>query len=111
VIAAPYCLYCETRLDPDEAVLVLVERLGRAGRPADESSWVCSRADCLERLARAAEEERCLLLRPQGVFDPAPRPDGRPAWVVWMSKERAEAEAEASRLFGAIYRPFTLTAR
>jgi hypothetical protein len=111
VIASPYCLYCETRVDPDDAVLVLVDQLGRGGRPVGEGSWVCPRPECLERLVKAAEEERCLLLRPQGVFDPAPRTDGRPAWIVWISRERAEAEAETSGLFGAIYRPFTLTAR
>lgn len=107
----PYCLRCEARIDPDEAVFVIVEG---AGRPVDgrrEASWVCDRPECLAWIAAAAEEEGCSLLRPRGIFDPRPRPDGRPAWLVWISKEKARAEEEASGLFGAIYRPYTPTAR
>lgn len=109
--SAPYCLRCETRIDPDEAVFVVVDGSGRPGRGRREASWVCGRPECLEWIATVAEEEGCSLLQPRGIFDPRPRPDGRPAWLVWISKEKARAEAEASGLFGAIYRPYTPTAR
>jgi hypothetical protein len=111
VIAAPYCLHCGDRIDSDEAIFVAVDGPPPAGPRAGEISWVCPRPECLERLTAAAEEEECLLLRPQGIFDHGPRPNGLPAWVVWISKRRAREEAESSGLFEAIYRPFTLTAR
>jgi hypothetical protein len=111
VIASPYCLYCEDRVDAGEAVLVLVDGAARSDRRQREGSWVCSRPECLERLSKAAEEEGCSLLRPQGIFDHSPRPDGRPSWLVWISKEKAAAEAEKSGLFSAIYQPYQPTAR
>lgn len=109
--ASPYCLRCETRIDPDEAVFVVVEGASRVSDLRSEASWVCGRPECLEWLEAAAEEERCSLLRPRGIFDPRPRPDGRPTWLVWIAKEKARAEEEASSLFGAMYRPYTPTAR
>lgn len=111
MIASPYCLYCEERVDPERGVLVLVEGAARPRAQTREGSWTCGRPACLERLVRAAEEEECELLRPQGVFEPGPRPDGLPVWLVWMSKAKARDEAEASDLFSAIYRPYTPTAR
>lgn len=111
MIARPLCLHCRRRVDPDEAVLVVIDGDARLDRRQREQSWVCSSPECLERLTLSASEEGCYLLRPQGIFDFMPRPDGLPSWVVWISKARAEAEAEASGLFSAIYRPFTLTAR
>ncbi len=111
MIASPYCLYCEDRVDPERGVLVLVEGSARARTQTREGSWTCGRPACLERLARAAEEEECELLRPQGVFEPGPRPDGLPGWLVWISKTKARDEAEASDLFSAIYRPYSPTAR
>lgn len=110
MIASPYCLHCEQRVDADRAVIVLVHKAGTPAR-RQEASWVCSRPECLARLAEAAEEERCALLRPQGIFEPHPRPDGLPAWLLWISHEKARAEAEASGLFEAIYTPYTPTAR
>ena len=109
--ASPYCLRCETRIDPDEAVFVVVEGTGRPSDRRREASWVCNAATCLEWLAAAAEEEGCSLLQPCGIFDPRPRPDGRPTWLVWISKEKALAEGRASSLFEAIYRPYIPTAR
>lgn len=111
MIAAPFCLYCEERVDPERAVLVLVDGAARADRRKREGSWTCGRPGCLDRLARAAEEEGCELLRPQGIFEHNPRPDGLPGWLVWISKERARREADSSDLFLTIYRPFTPTAR
>lgn len=111
MIASPYCLYCEDRVDPERGVLVLVEGSARARTQTREGSWTCGRPACLERLARAAEEEECALLRPQGIFEPGPRPDGLPGWLVWISKTKARDEAEASDLFSAIYRPYSPTAR
>lgn len=109
--ASPYCLYCDRRVDPDLAVFVVVDGAVRSDRSRKEASWTCGRPECLERLSRAAEEERCFLLAPQGIFDPMPRDDGLPAWLMWISRARAEEEAAASDLFGAIYRPYTPTAR
>jgi hypothetical protein len=109
--AAPYCLHCDERVDPDRGVLVLVDGAARLDRQSGEASWVCHRQTCLERLAKAAEEEDCDLLRPQGIFDSPARPDGLPAWVVWISRDKAEAEATADGLFATIYRPFHPTAR
>ncbi len=104
---SPFCLGCERKIDPDRAVLVLVDRASRRDRREREGSWVCTRPTCLRWLVEAAEEEKCELLEPRGIFA---HPE-RPSWVVWMSKDRARAEAEASDLFGAMYRPFTTTAR
>lgn len=111
MIASPFCLYCEDRIDPDEAMLVVVYGAARLGGRHREGSWVCSRPQCLARLEAAAREEKCELLQPQGIFDPAPRPGGLPSWVVWISRAKARADREASALFEAMYRPFTLTAR
>lgn len=110
MIAAPYCLHCGAKVDPDSGVFVLVDGPSRPkGKPAD-SSWTCGQPVCLEWLARAAAEEGCDLLRPQGIFEIAARPDGLPGWVVWMSKEKRREEEE-SGVFGVIYQPFTPTAR
>ena len=109
--ASPYCLYCEKRVDPERAVLVVVDGAARTGNHRREGSWTCGRPPCLERLARAAEEEECELLRPQGIFEHSPRADGLPGWLMWISKAKARDEAEASDLFSTIYRPYTPTAR
>ncbi len=111
MIPKPFCLFCEERIDPERAVLVLVEGAARDRAQNREGSWTCGRPACLERLAKAAEEEECELLRPQGIFEPGPRADGLPGWIVWISKSKARDEAEASDLFSAIYRPYTPTAR
>ena len=111
MISSPYCLYCDRRVDPDEAVFVVVDGPAPIGHRQREASWVCPRPECLDRLEAAAVEEGCSLLRPQGIFDHSPRPDGRPSWVVWISSERAKAQAEESGLFSAIYRPYSPTAR
>jgi hypothetical protein len=94
---------------PDEGLLVIV--FDGSPRSSRECSWVCAGEDCLARLTTSAEEEGCAILQPTGVFDTEPRPNGRPSWVLWISKARARNEAEASRIFEAIYQPFTHTAR
>ena len=108
---SPYCLYCEERVDPDRAVLVFVEGAITGSRRNRDASWSCGRLECLERLAKAAEEENCLLLRPQGIFDPSQRANGLPAWLVWISKDKSTTELAAGGLLSAMYQPFTLTAR
>lgn len=111
MIPAPYCLSCEARVDPDEGVFVLVDGAARPKELPHEASWTCGRPECLEWLSRAAAEEGCDLLRPQGIFDLVPRADGLPSWVVWISRAKRRQEEEASGLFSAIYQPFTPTAR
>lgn len=108
--ASPYCLSCEQRVDPDLGVLVVLDGASRVGRERD-GAWTCGRRECLAWLARAAEEEECELLRPQGIFEVGHRSDGLPSWVVWISREKRRREEEASGLFAAIYQPFTVTAR
>lgn len=107
----PVCLYCEARIDPDRGVLVFVEGTATAKRRTRDMSWTCGRPACLERLAKAAEEEECFLLRPQGIFDPQPRADGSPPWLMWIAKEKTRDDLAGGGLFSAMYRPFTLTAR
>jgi hypothetical protein len=111
VISAPYCLSCERKVDPDLGVLVMVDGATRGEKTLREHSWTCGNPECLSWLARAAGEEGCELLRPQGIFDPDPRPDGRPSWVVWISAAKRLREEESSGIFSAIYQPFTPTAR
>ncbi len=110
MIPSPFCLYCSSRIDSDEAVLVVVDSKARDPQ-LREGSWVCPAAACLGRLVKAAAEEECDLLRPRGVFELEPRGDGLPSWVVWISKAKRRQADEASGLFSAIYQPFTLTAR